>query len=37
VTAANGTYTRVVYAPPGTRFRVISLQTAATSRPVLVR
>jgi len=36
-TAANGTYTRVVYAPPGTRFRVLSLQTATPSRPVLIR
>ena len=36
-TAANGTYTRVVYAPPGARFRVLSLQTATPSRPVLVR
>jgi hypothetical protein len=37
VTAANGTYTRVVSAPPGTRFRVLALQTATRSRPVLVR
>ena len=36
-TAANGTYTRVVYAPPGTRFRVLSLQTATPSRPILIR
>jgi hypothetical protein len=37
LTAANGTYTRVVGAPPGTRFRVLSLETATPSRPVLVR
>jgi polysaccharide biosynthesis protein PslG len=37
VTAKNGTYTRIVSAPPGTRFRVLSLQTATPSRPVLVR
>jgi hypothetical protein len=37
LTAANGTYTRVVSAPPGTRFRVVALQTATASRPVIVR
>ena len=37
LTAANGTYTRIVSAPPGTRFRVLALQTATPSRPVLVR
>lgn len=36
-TAPNGTYTRVVFAPPGTRFRVLALQTATPSRPVLIR
>ena len=28
---------RVVSAPVGTRFRVISLQTATASRPIVVR
>jgi polysaccharide biosynthesis protein PslG len=37
LTAANGTYTRIVSAPLGTRFRVLALQTATPSRPVLVR
>ena len=37
VTAANGIYTRIVSAPPGTRFRVLSPEIATSSRPVLVR
>ena len=37
LTGANGTYTRVVSAPPGTRFRVLALQPATASRPVLIR
>jgi len=37
VTAANGIYTRVVSAPPGTRFRVFALDAATASRPVIVR
>jgi hypothetical protein len=36
VTAANGTYTRVVSAPRGTRFRVLALQAATASRPIAV-
>jgi len=37
VTDANGTYKRVVSAPPGTRFRVLALQSATASRPVVLR
>jgi hypothetical protein len=37
LTAANGTYTRVVAAPIGTRFRVLSLRTATVSRPIVIR
>ena len=37
LTAVNGTYMRVVSAPAGTRFRVVALQTATASRPVIVR
>ena len=37
LTDFKGSYTRVVSAPVGTRFRVISLQTATASRPIVVR
>ena len=37
LTGANGIYTRVVQVPAGTRFRVASLATATTSRPIVVR
>jgi hypothetical protein len=37
LTDLRGTYMRVVSAPPGTRFRVLALQTATVSRPVIVR
>jgi hypothetical protein len=36
LTDRTGTYTRVVSASAGTRFRVVSLQTATASRPVVV-
>ena len=37
LTDLRGTYLRIVSAPPGTRFRVLALQTATVSRPVIVR
>jgi hypothetical protein len=37
LTDLKGSYTRIVSAPVGTRFRVISLQTATPSRPIVVR
>jgi hypothetical protein len=37
LTNTHGTYTRIVSAPAGTRFRVLSLATATASRPVVVR
>ena len=36
VTDATGSYTRVVYAPTGTRFRVVSLETGTASRSIVV-
>jgi hypothetical protein len=36
-TGAAGSYLRVVRAPRGTRFRVLALDAAATSRPIAVR
>ena len=36
VTDGTGSYTRVVYAPKGARFRVVSLDTGTSSRPITI-